>query len=757
MPLNSSHFDDFHYDQETFGALPGYPFMLPDSPNWEYQHPRQQRHHPRCIQGYRPAQYRIHPFTGQDPPDPPIDNEQVGGSNDPPHPSREECLKQACLQSQTNRNEYNLLKAQLQAAQDKMTGHDMIWDLNQPPNNRDKGKKPERGRPFIPNYRRPLHEQEDQFSVPRPPPGRGCPHPMPQPIGHALPDAAYLGIKPILMQPPKSFKGAYDDIERFIGDCITYFEAFSAYFLLDSQTVPFAASYFEGPAKEWWVYKRPEFWANDDNDLVNARFRYPTWPEFVSILTTQFRDPAVEIVHERKMFEVHIGKNPASQFFYELEKEAKGLPESYTAMIANIGRDIPQTYPEWKARILVMYDERQKNYAFDQHLNHRDNRQPYKGATTTATSNNKAGGMTSSSSGKPTSNTAPSGGRDSQGRWLSRPGTTYGGAGAPMDIGQMHAQGLCFRCHKKGHMSKDCPEKKEFRDIRSVQVTEPVTESKIEEDLSTDIPTSNLLAFNISRTTSTPVLESQNRYAALSIEECDNNNNHDSDKPLKGCNDTSPARAEAKAANPAGHEAESLSTCPLRKLGQTDANRIASSPCGETQPTKAYGKSPTTATLSPSAQARELGFGSPCEVLLQDKQAALTQGRIPQGFQRTTLTSQPKVTGRIGNPASAVRIPPVVPQNDALQVRQFPPLHQKEIDEDHQAHPLKATSDANATATKKIAAGLEAASAQAVQRRHSVTLIKVPDEDNIPDLERQRTDPNSAPMTATFKTSNSVS
>ncbi|SJL04350.1 uncharacterized protein ARMOST_07716 [Armillaria ostoyae] len=150
-------------------------------------------------------------------------------------------------------------------------------------------------------------------------------------------------------------------------------------------------------------------------------------------------------------------------------------------MIANIGQDIPQTYSEWKAHILIMYNKRQKNYAFDQHINHRDNRQPFKGTPTTTTSN-KAGGVTSSSSAKPTSSTAPSGGHDATGRWLARPGTTFRGAGTPMDIGQMHAQGLCFRCHKKGHLSKDCLEKKDFRDIWSVQATnEPVMESKIEE------------------------------------------------------------------------------------------------------------------------------------------------------------------------------------------------------------------------------------------------------------------------------------
>ncbi|SJL16395.1 uncharacterized protein ARMOST_19919 [Armillaria ostoyae] len=261
-------------------------------------------------------------------------------------------------------------------------------------------------------------------------------------------------------------------------------------------------------------------------------------------------------------------------------------------MIANIGRDIPQTYSEWKACILVMYDERQKNYAFDQHLNHlRDNKQPYKGTPTTATSN-KAGGATSLSSGKPMSSTAPSGGCDAGGRWLAHPGTTFGGQGAPMDIGQMHAKGLCFRCHKQGHLSKDCPEKKDFRDIQ-VQGRRGQGGGKrsgglgfdspmITKDLSTgaclsptgrsystflvtsclpthsNIPTSTLLALNVPCMTSTPVLESQNRYTALSVEEY-NNNDTNTDTPLKGSNNGSPARAETKTVKPAGHEAESLS------------------------------------------------------------------------------------------------------------------------------------------------------------------------------------------------------
>ncbi|SJK99385.1 uncharacterized protein ARMOST_02681 [Armillaria ostoyae] len=135
-------------------------FPLPDSPNWEYQHPTNYPLHPRRIQGYRPLQYGTHPFAGQDPPEPP-DNEQAGGSNNPPQPTREEQLEKARLQSQVNRNEYDLLRRQMEAARDKMTRHDMIWDFAQPPDDDNKGKKPEWGRPFVLNYRRPLHEWED--------------------------------------------------------------------------------------------------------------------------------------------------------------------------------------------------------------------------------------------------------------------------------------------------------------------------------------------------------------------------------------------------------------------------------------------------------------------------------------------------------------------------------------------------------------------------------------------------------------------
>ncbi|SJL03642.1 uncharacterized protein ARMOST_06999 [Armillaria ostoyae] len=113
-------------------------------------------------------------------------------------------------------------------------------------------------------------------------------------------------------------------------------------------------------------------------------------------------------------------------------------------------------------------------------------------------------------------------------------------------------------------------------------------------------------------------------HTALSIKEYTDN----ADTPLKGSNDGSPARAETKAANPAGHEAESLST--LRNRG---ANHYASSLCGETQPAKTSGeKSPTIVTPIDTASLPRRTDGTwaklkyiPCEVSPQAEQVALTQ------------------------------------------------------------------------------------------------------------------------------------
>ncbi|PBK63843.1 hypothetical protein ARMSODRAFT_1023744 [Armillaria solidipes] len=173
-----------------------------------------------------------------------------------------------------------------------------------------------------------------------------------------------------MIQVPKVFTGEHVDIERFFGDCMMYFEAHASYFILPSHMIPFATSLFDGPAKTWWVHKRMEYWSASIHDPVYARFRYPDWAEFVTQVTQQFRDPAVE------------------EYFQELEEEAMqvnrrnetgprdlmvkavrlGVPHSYTSFISNHGENIPVTYDQWKTCICTMYEERQKQLAFNQNV-----------------------------------------------------------------------------------------------------------------------------------------------------------------------------------------------------------------------------------------------------------------------------------------------------------------------------------------------------------------------------------------------------
>ncbi|PBK75387.1 hypothetical protein ARMSODRAFT_1012847 [Armillaria solidipes] len=102
-----------------------------------------------------------------------------------------------------------------------------------------------------------------------------------------------------------------------------YFEVFTSYFQLPSQTVPFAASLLDGPAKDWWVHKRQEFWSENAFDPTPACFRLPDWEDFVTLLKQQFCDPAIKEVHGKKMYELQMGNGPATVYFQELEKEAK--------------------------------------------------------------------------------------------------------------------------------------------------------------------------------------------------------------------------------------------------------------------------------------------------------------------------------------------------------------------------------------------------------------------------------------------------
>ncbi len=143
------------------------------------------------------------------------------------------------------------------------------------------------------------------------------------------------GIKPILMEKPQYFEGVHDDIERFLGDCKTYFEVFRYHYRQHpALMVVLASSLFRGEAQDWWVHLRDEYeytpegtgdYDDDDDDAPyngGPRYRFPDWEEFACQVREQFRDPAIELIHEKRMGELRM-TGPAYLFFRKMEREAK--------------------------------------------------------------------------------------------------------------------------------------------------------------------------------------------------------------------------------------------------------------------------------------------------------------------------------------------------------------------------------------------------------------------------------------------------
>ncbi len=274
--------------------------------------------------------------------------------------------------------------------------------------------------------------------------------------------------------------------------------------------IVFATSLMRGATQDWWVHLRDEYEytpTNDDDDEDppfdgGPRYRFLEWTRFVAMVHEQFRDLAIELVHEKKMGELRM-TGPAYLFFQQMEHEAKlanrlddqsdrgvlveavqkGIPHDYSCTIANIGFGIPRNYAKWKMCIVTMYEERTKDgvYAqthFEPRNNHRRPPAPNQKAYTATSSKTTAGGMTSLSTAK--QNDRP---RDDRGKWY-----TPKGADTQMQIdaqcSKLMSEGRCFRCQKKGHLSKDCPEKMTGHQVRAIEAapTEPPKDSQMKDE-----------------------------------------------------------------------------------------------------------------------------------------------------------------------------------------------------------------------------------------------------------------------------------
>ncbi|PBK59245.1 hypothetical protein ARMSODRAFT_983201 [Armillaria solidipes] len=147
----------------------------------------------------------------------------------------------------------------------------------------------------------------------------------------------------------------------------------------------------------------------------------------------------------------------------------QGVPNSYTKSITDLGILIPDGYDEWKKQIITMNCERQCKQVQDSIQGVNQDRKVWndRKSNTAGVSKGNSGTTTLLGNKKTTM------------------GTTYGSRGQAMDIDTLCAEGKCFQCQQKGHLSKNCPlqswNKGKKREERRASMTELATDSKIKE------------------------------------------------------------------------------------------------------------------------------------------------------------------------------------------------------------------------------------------------------------------------------------
>ncbi|KAJ3819310.1 hypothetical protein F5880DRAFT_1616576 [Lentinula raphanica] len=303
-------------------------------------------------------------------------------------------------------------------------------------------------------------------------------------------------LKPLLA-PPDVFNGDFSKFQTWNRTLISYIRELvqTNQVTSDNRAISIALSYMKGGRADDWVDVLIDDHCNEQTGVWNITFN-----DFLDKLKKDFTSVAKEKEARDRLKYIRQGKTSAEDFFKEFEllvKEAGyDKDDDYVLEIAEgaIDPSIMSSLIQNRTEDLSSYRELKKLVTGADNLRRRWAEQKrgygYFGWNTNPQGQNRGQSSTQQQYSRQepkkwdngrAAGSFPVARRDST-------GMTFGGSGRPMDLDRARANGLCFNCGERGHISRNCPKKGKAA-VRNIEIGSTDTDTRSVETTSPSLPT----------------------------------------------------------------------------------------------------------------------------------------------------------------------------------------------------------------------------------------------------------------------------